>query len=221
MHAHRNKDRQECENHHDDESAAHREKDPCYGTDPDEQPEPGRTIRQTERQRERAQGHKQHERRPGPCTRSCPLAHWMRPHKPGVAGCKEYQGNHACGETQQCMRLANQRDQGKEETDEPRMLVESPEMEGESAGSNHFICRLRSTRIGGSPCLFSCSLAVLCLHTRGISFSLMGTGALFTPYSTTSWSRRSFSGRDLPGRDSRELTRVSLASARQTRAARR
>ena len=36
--------------------------------------------------------------------------------------------------------------QGKDEADEPGMLVEPPEMEGDAAGSNPLICRFSSRR---------------------------------------------------------------------------
>jgi hypothetical protein len=63
----------------------------------------------------------------------------MRPHEPGVTHGKKSQGEESNYEAPQRDRLAYQGSEGEEETDEPGMLVESPQVEGEATGSNAFI----------------------------------------------------------------------------------
>jgi hypothetical protein len=64
----------------------------------------------------------------------------MAPHQPGIADGKEDQRTHACDHLRQRQMITHQVDQRKQETDQPEMLVEPPEMEREAALCKNRIC---------------------------------------------------------------------------------
>src|SRR5258708_12598950 len=68
--------------------------------------------------------------------------------------------------------IAQKLGQGEDEADEPGVLVQSPELEGDAAGSNALFCWPRASRVSGAAGRRSRQLSVVCLHTRGIPFLL-------------------------------------------------
>src|SRR5205807_4768215 len=91
--AHTDPEREECEDHDSYERAAHRERYPCYGADPDEEPEKGTAIEQAEREHEGHQDAEQDERCGGPRAFARSTACRVRPHEPGVADREAQQGS--------------------------------------------------------------------------------------------------------------------------------
>src|SRR5260370_27397909 len=93
----------------------------------------------------------------------------MRPHDPGITDGKQEQGEALHSETKPGIRFAHQRSQRKEQTnDEPEVLVEPPDGDGDATLPQHFIIRLNSLLAGVFPC--SPSLIVSSSHSRLPSF---------------------------------------------------
>src|SRR5260221_13910182 len=100
--------------------------------------------------------------------------------------------------------------QGEDEADEPGMLVQSPELEGDATGNNALFCWLRASRVSGSAGRRSRQLSVVCLHTRGTPF-LLQQALLTSVFYHFLVRDGSFSGRDPPLRCSPVLMWSSLA----------
>src|SRR6266702_1239356 len=165
FHSDDNEERQEGEEHYGDKGAAHGEQHSGNGTRPDKEPEPRGTIHQTEHEDQEREGNKEEERKTRPRLYSRPRTYRVRPHEPGVADRKKEEGDQSQSEMPRDRRCAHQRNEGKEEADEPGMLIESPELEGDATGGNHLIWRLCSTVPDDARAICCCALISTELHT--------------------------------------------------------
>src|SRR5512135_1676322 len=99
----------------------------------------------------------------------------MGPHEPGITDCKKAQGQESQRNVERRDRLLHQRDQGEEEAHQPGMLVESPQLEGESARCDALIWHLSASSVGGVP---GSSLPFVCALHVFASFRVMSNGYL-------------------------------------------
>src|ERR1051326_2327078 len=128
MGPYRDQERQQRQERHGHPRTAHREHHPSNGTHPDKKPEPGQAIHKAQRRNLEAEKSQQEHREAGSASCSRSLARWMRPHDPGVADGKKEQGEATHRETKPGVWFAYQRSKGKEQTYEPEVLVEPPEL---------------------------------------------------------------------------------------------
>src|SRR5579859_25640 len=172
LHPNRDEEREEGKEYDAGKRYAHRKQHSGNSTHSDKEPEKGQAIDQTEHSDLQREGDKEEQRSAGVGTHPYSLTCWMRPHQPGVASREKEQGEESHSKVQRRKWLAHQRDQRKEKTHQPGVLIEPPEVEGDATGDNHFICRLYSTGAGGSRPISSL-LARSRLHVRETSFPLM------------------------------------------------
>src|SRR6266849_2412408 len=123
----------------DRKGAAHGKEHPCNRAHSDEEPEPRETVYQTENEYEYPQHAKEQEREPRAGARPRLLAGWVWPHQPGIASCEPDECQTSHDHLPWGDRLSHHGGQGKDEADEPGMLIEPPKLEGDSAGGDQLL----------------------------------------------------------------------------------
>src|SRR5689334_7911578 len=110
----------------------------------------------------------------------------MRPHEPGVASHEEDQDESREEETHGSGRRLHERDDGKQEADQqPEVLVQPPELEGDPAGCDRGLCTFHTRDVFFLPRISSCDVCPDCLHSSGTPF-LLPIHAPSSAYATTS-----------------------------------